>query len=110
MTACVDRSVLPLLCLLNTVKPSPKAEAGRRADCSREPVTCGAGLAMLCGAASAEPARPRLSAVAAAVTAIALNFMVSFPTRSLQPGPLARSPRGATTIVESEPGAQCAKP
>src|ERR1700747_2590540 len=81
MTACVDRSVLPLLCRLYVVKPSPKAKAGKRADCSRDPVTCGAALA-LSGVARAGPARPSDSAVTAAVTAIALNFMVSSPARS----------------------------
>ena len=83
---------------------APKAEDGRRADCSRVPVTCGAGLDLeLSGEASAEPAIPSESAVAVAMTAIALNFMVSSRTRFPRPGPLTQ-PRGATTIVEAEPG------
>ena len=61
----------------------PEGRAGRRADCSRDPVTCGAGLGLeLSGEASAEPAIPSESAVAVAMTAIALNFMVSSRTRS----------------------------
>src|ERR1700752_1608779 len=90
-STCVEWSLLPLLCRLNAVKPDPKAEAGRRADASREPVTCGGELS---GAACAEPARPRQSVVVAAVTAIALNFMVVLPARGpTQPGPLALTAR-----------------
>src|SRR5580700_10638016 len=101
--ALVDTSLLPVFLWSATVNPSPKAEAGRRADCSRVPVICGAGLGLeLTGEASAEPAIPSESAVAVAMTAIALNFMVSSGTRSPQPGPLTQ-PRGAT-IVEAEPG------
>src|ERR1700758_3626862 len=86
--AFVDKSLLPVFLWSATVKPPPKAEAGRRADCSRVPVTCGAGLDLeLSGEASAEPAIPSESAVAVAMTAIALNFMVSSGTRFPRPGP-----------------------
>src|SRR5580704_19334786 len=79
----VDKSLDPVFLWSTTVKPSPKAEAGRRADCSRDPVTCGAGLGLaLSGEASAEPAIPSESAVAVAMTAITLNFMMSSRTRS----------------------------
>ena len=68
------------------------------------PVTCGAGLDLaLSGEASAEPAIASESAAAAAMTAIALSFMVSSGTRFPRPGPLTQ-PRGVTTIVEAEPG------
>src|SRR5580704_19536685 len=81
--AFADKSLLPVFLWSATVKPPPKAEAGRRADCSRVPVTCGAGFGLeLSGEASAEPAIPSESAVAVAMTAIALNFMVSSRTRS----------------------------
>src|SRR5580693_10543235 len=81
--AFADKSFLPVFLWSATVKPSPKAEAGRRADCSRVPVTCGASLDLeLSGEASAEPAIPSESAMAVAMTAIVLNFMVSSPTRS----------------------------
>src|ERR1700722_17165048 len=79
----VGKSLAPVFLWFTTVKPFPKAEAGRRADCSRDPVTCGAGFGLaLSGEASAEPAIPNESAVAVAMTAIALNFMVSSRTRS----------------------------
>src|SRR5580693_9083403 len=72
--AFVDKSFLPVFLWSATVKPSPKAEAGRRADCSRVPVTCGASLGLeLSGEASAEPAIPSESAMAVAMTAIVLN-------------------------------------
>ena len=92
MRVRVDQSLLPVLSRSVAVKPSPKAEAGRSADCSRTPVTCGAGLGLwLSGEAAAEPAIPSESAVAVAMTAIALSFTLSSRTRSASPGPLANS-------------------
>src|ERR1039457_1466280 len=79
MRARVDQSFLPVLSRSVTVKPSPKAEGGRSADCSRPPVACGGGLGWgRSGEAAAEPAIPSESAVAVAMTAIALNFTLYF--------------------------------
>src|SRR5450755_4615101 len=76
-----------------TVKPSPKAEVGRSADCSRTPVAGGAGLGLwLSGEAAAEPAIPSESAVAVAMTAIALNFTLSSRTRSRLARPSGEQP------------------
>jgi hypothetical protein len=83
--ARVDQSFLPVLSRSVTVKPSPKAEVGRSADCSRAPVTCGAGLGLwLSGEAAAEPAAPSESAVV---------VMAITP------------PHGAMTIAEAAPSA-----
>src|ERR1700747_2775478 len=85
-----DQSFLPVLPRCITVKPLPKAEVGRSADCSRTPDTCGAGVASgLSGEAAAEAAMPSESAAAVAMTAIALNFTLSSWTRLASPGPLA---------------------
>src|SRR5580704_17199457 len=97
----VDVSLLPLLCRLNAVKPSPKADAGRRADCSRAPVTCGAGL-VLSGEATAEPAIPRQNAAVLEMTAIALNFTLPSQAAARIARPSSDQPRAAT-LVEAEP-------
>ena len=106
MRVRVDQSLLPVLSRSVAVKPSPKAEAGRSADCSRTPVTCGAGLGLwLSGEAAAEPAIPSESAVAVAMTAIALSFTLSSQDAVRLARPSGEQPRGAMTIVEAEPSA-----
>src|SRR5579859_4698029 len=104
ITTLVDQSLLPVFLRPSAVKPAPNAEAGSRADCNRVPVTCGAGLDLaLSEEASGGPAMTSEGAVAAAMTAIPLNLMVSSRARSPRPGPLTQ-PRGATTLVEAGPG------
>src|ERR1700758_4020406 len=97
-STCVEWSLLPLLCRLRVVKPDPKAEEGRSADASREPVTCGAALALF-GAARAGTARPSDSAVAAAMTANDLNFIVRSPLR-----PTPARPSGHHRVADDHSG------
>jgi hypothetical protein len=72
-----------------------------RADCSRAPVTCGAGL-VLSGEAMAEPAIPRQNAAVVEMTAIALNFTLPSQAAARIARPSSDQPRAAT-LVEAEP-------